>query len=217
MEEVIEEELTALEAIYYDTYSKISDNSFRIRIDPDAEAEGDSPPAIYLEFLLPQGYPDVIPKFDLSNINNSKYPESVKASILEGLQSQAEEQKGESMCYNLVEWLKEQLPEFYRLKPVAVAQESDNSDSEHQQHAGGGGKKDAASKDKMTKAQKRRHFDKYGAGAEKPRGWDWVPILSHLGQVPHATTAWVSIKIANQGIGSWGVVYEPVPECFFSS
>jgi hypothetical protein len=44
----------------------------------------------------------------------------------------------------------------------------------------GGGKKDASGKDKMTKAQKRRHFDKYGAGSEKPRGWDWVPILSHV-------------------------------------
>jgi len=58
-------------------------------------------------------------------------------------------------------------------------QESDNSDSEHQQHLGGG-KKDASGKDKLTKAQKRRHFDKYGAGTEKPRGWDWVPILSHV-------------------------------------
>jgi len=189
MEEVIEEELTALEAIYYDSYSKISDSSFRVRIDPDVEEEdgSDAPPAFFLEFLLPQGYPDVIPKFDLSNINNSKYPEAVKAAILEGLQAQAEEQKGESMCYNLVEWLKEKLPHFYRLKPIVVAQESDNSDSEHQQHLGGG-KKDASGKDKLTKAQKRRHFDKYGAGTEKPRGWDWVPILSHLGQVPHVPT-----------------------------
>lgn len=189
MEEVIEEELTALEAIYYDSYSKISDNSFRVRIDPDVE-EGDgsdAPPAFFLEFLLPHGYPDVIPKFDLSNINNSKYPEAVKAAILEGLQAQAEEQKGESMCYNLVDWLKEKLPHFYRLKPVVAAQESDNSDSDHQQHVGGG-KKDASGKDKLTKAQKRRHFDKYGAGTEKPRGWDWVPILSHLGQVPHVPT-----------------------------
>jgi hypothetical protein len=41
-------------------------------------------------------------------------------------------------------------------------------------------KKETNAKDKLTKAQKRRHFDKYGAGSEKPRGWDWVPILSHV-------------------------------------
>ena len=90
MEEVIEEELTALEAIFYDSYSKISENSFRVRIDPDVEDEEgtDVPPPLFLEFLLPEGYPQIIPKFDLSNLNNSNYPDVVKASILEGLQEQ---------------------------------------------------------------------------------------------------------------------------------
>lgn len=86
MEDVIEEEMMALEAIFYDSYSKINDNSFRIRIDSDVEE--DAPPAFFLEFQLPKGYPDEIPKFDLSNINNSKYPEAVKAAILEGLHEQ---------------------------------------------------------------------------------------------------------------------------------
>lgn len=187
MEEVIEEELTALEAIFYDSYSKISENSFRVRIDPDVEEEEgtDVPPPLFLEFLLPEGYPQIIPKFDLSNLNNSNYPDVVKASILEGLQAQAEEQKGESMCYNLVEWLKEKLPVYYAQKRIAAMQESDHSDSHEQRQVMGAGKKDASGKEKMTKAQKRRHFDKFGAGSEKPRGWDWVPILSHLGQVPH--------------------------------
>ena len=35
-------------------------------------------------------------------------------------------------------------------------------------------------KEKLTKAQKRRFFDKFGASAEKPRGWDWVSIISHV-------------------------------------
>lgn len=36
----------------------------------------------------------------------------------------------------------------------------------------------------LTKAQKRRHFDKFGAAEEKPRGWNWVDILSHLAKGP---------------------------------
>lgn len=90
MEEVIEEELTALEAIFYDSYSKISENSFRVRIDPDVEEEEgtDAPPPLFLEFLLPEGYPQILPKFDLSNLNNSNYPDTVKAAMLEGLQEQ---------------------------------------------------------------------------------------------------------------------------------
>lgn len=63
---------------------------------------------------------------------------------------------------------------------MSLLQESDHSDSHEQRQVMGAGKKDALGKDKMTKAQKRRHFDKFGAGSEKPRGWDWVPILSHV-------------------------------------
>ncbi len=91
MEEVIEEELMALESIFYDSYSKLSDNRFRIRIDPDVEDEGgggDLPPPLFLEVLLPEGYPETLPQFDLSNINNRKYPESVKSAIVEGLLQQ---------------------------------------------------------------------------------------------------------------------------------
>ncbi|CAK9222285.1 unnamed protein product [Sphagnum troendelagicum] len=194
MEEVIEEELMALESIFYDSYSKLSDNRFRIRIDPDVEDEGgggDLPPPLFLEVLLPEGYPETLPQFDVSNINNRKYPESVKSAIVEGLLQQAGQQRGESMCYNLVEWLKEQLLSFYALKPPPTPQDSDSEDLGHGDARPGSGalKKETNAKDKLTKAQKRRHFDKYGAGSEKPRGWDWVPILSHLGQVPHVTSS----------------------------
>lgn len=36
----------------------------------------------------------------------------------------------------------------------------------------------------LTKAQKRRHFDKFGAAEEKPRGWNWVEIVPHLSKGP---------------------------------
>ena len=32
----------------------------------------------------------------------------------------------------------------------------------------------------MSKGQKRRHFDRFGVAAEKPRGHEWVDIVSHL-------------------------------------
>jgi hypothetical protein len=40
--------------------------------------------------------------------------------------------------------------------------------------------KDPKVKNELTKAQKRRFYDKFGANAEKPRGWDWVQIISHV-------------------------------------
>lgn len=49
-------------------------------------------------------------------------------------------------------------------------------------------------KEQLTKAQKRRAWDKaeLGRAGEKPRGWDWVDIVKHLSQVPHqpAATSW---------------------------
>ncbi|BBN07097.1 hypothetical protein MPTK1_4g00980 [Marchantia polymorpha subsp. ruderalis] len=188
MDDVVEEELLALESIFYDSYSKINDHRFRLRIDPSVDEgdEANSPPPLFLDIELPSGYPDKVPEFDLANINNSKYPDFVKKAIIEGLQQQASEQLGESMCYALVEWLKEKLPEFYASKPVVTFQDEkdEHEDSGGAKDTKNTGKKEPKDKDKLTKAQKRRFYDKFGANAEKPRGWNWVQIISHLSQVP---------------------------------
>lgn len=42
--------------------------------------------------------------------------------------------------------------------------------------------KKAAKKEQLTKAQKRRQWDKSDGKGEKPRGWDWVDIVKHLSQ-----------------------------------
>lgn len=46
-------------------------------------------------------------------------------------------------------------------------------------------------KEQLTKAQKRRAWDKaeLGRAGEKPRGYDWVDIVKHLSQVPHQPAA----------------------------
>lgn len=40
--------------------------------------------------------------------------------------------------------------------------------------------------EKLTKAQKRRLWDK--GGDDRQRGWDWVCIIRHLSQAPHEPT-----------------------------
>ncbi|EDS44361.1 RWD domain-containing protein 4A [Culex quinquefasciatus] len=44
--------------------------------------------------------------------------------------------------------------------------------------AGGGGPK----KEHLTKAQKRRQWDRVDNKGNRPRGWDWVDIVKHLSQ-----------------------------------
>ncbi|KAH9312938.1 hypothetical protein KI387_027973, partial [Taxus chinensis] len=179
MSEEVEEEMMALESIFYDSFSKIDDRSFRLRIDPD-QNDAEAPPPLFLEISLPDGYPKDIPQFDLNNLNNNKYSETAKKAILEGLHDQASSQEGENMCYNLAEWLKDKLPEFFSLKHIAAVTDHDNDNMDASNEANtkdlASTKKDA--KEKMTKSQKRRYFDRFGA-SEKPRGWDWVSIISH--------------------------------------
>lgn len=43
-------------------------------------------------------------------------------------------------------------------------------------------KKENQKKEQLTKAQKRRQWDKVGSKGEKPRGWNWVDIVKHLSQ-----------------------------------
>lgn len=191
----VEEEMMALESIFYDSFTKIEHNRFRIRIESSvATEEGadvvgathhNAAPPFFIEIALPSSYPHHIPSFDISNINNNPYPEFAKQAILRGLQEQASTLIGESMCYSILEWLKDKLPEFYSMKPAFVdedTQESTAGQAQSDPKDSNFGKKDG--KGKMTKAQKRRYFDRFGAAAEKPRGWDWVSIISHLSQVP---------------------------------
>lgn len=186
-----EEEMMALESIFYDSFTKLENNRFRVRIDPSTEldaAEAHSSnevPPFFVEISFPPSYPQQIPVFDISNINNNPYTDFAKKAIFHGLQEQASDLIGESMCYTILEWLKDKLPEFYSMKPVSIDEDKEEFTSGHSQYDHkdpNSGKKEA--KGKMTKAQKRRYFDRFGAAAEKPRGWDWVSIISHLSQVP---------------------------------
>ena len=45
---------------------------------------------------------------------------------------------------------------------------------------GEGAKKEK--KEQLTKAQKRRLFDKFGNAEDRPRGWNWVDVVKHLSQ-----------------------------------
>lgn len=42
--------------------------------------------------------------------------------------------------------------------------------------------KKTTKKEHLTKAQKRRQWDRVEARGERPRGWDWVDIVKHLSQ-----------------------------------
>lgn len=42
--------------------------------------------------------------------------------------------------------------------------------------------KKIAKKEIMSKAQKRKQWDRLDAKGEKPRGYDWIDVVKHLSQ-----------------------------------
>lgn len=129
-------------------------------------------------------YPGVAPEYDLSNTNNAAFNQAVRNRLLLGLQQQAQEQLGEQMVYNLVEWVREALPGIVEEEQH---QEIRKSSPDHAGQVESNPKPEKERKEKLTKAQKRRHYDKFGATEEKPRGWNWVDIISHLSKRPAAS------------------------------
>jgi hypothetical protein len=89
------------------------------------------------------------------------------------------------MTYTLFECLKDKLNELVVDEDFTESQEVtkvcdkiEKSDDESKQQ-----KRDAApKKEQLTKAQKRRQWDRLDAKGNKPRGWDWVDIVKHLSQ-----------------------------------
>lgn len=50
------------------------------------------------------------------------------------------------------------------------------------QHVSESNAKKEPKKEQLSKAQKRRQWDKCDSRREKPRGWNWVDIVKHLSQ-----------------------------------
>lgn len=112
-------------------------------------------------------------------------PSNVKSNITNLVLEEAQQWIGCGMTFSLFECLKEKLDDILAdvtndtiNKNINVATESvADLDIDDRQ---GGGK--AARKEQLTKAQKRRLWEKTDHTGAKPRGWDWVDIVKHLSQ-----------------------------------
>ena len=110
----------------------------------------------------------------------------VKLAIQNALKEEAEQWLGCGMTYTLFECLKERIDELMAEQPehasvqsidlekvgVSAIQISDNAESA----------KKEPKKEQLTKAQKRRQWERADHKGDRPRGWNWVDIVKHLSQ-----------------------------------
>ncbi|XP_066937372.1 RWD domain-containing protein 4 isoform X1 [Macrobrachium rosenbergii] len=182
MQEEHAEEREVLQSIYEgdNNFCMINDTTFQYKYGQTGDNK-----SFLVEIGWGPQYPSVAPTISLDLFYNKHILASVKEKITMGLQEQAEANLGMSMTFTLFEWLKEAKDELLDDQPAEalvsnpvteittdVTQIVLNDDSNEA----------SKKKEQLTKAQKRRMWDRQNAHGERPRGYNWVDIIKHLSQ-----------------------------------
>lgn len=182
MREEHEEEREVLQSIYEgDTnYCMINDTTFQYKYGQTGDNK-----SFLVEISWGPEYPDEIPNINLELFYNKHILASVKEKIGLGLKEQAEANVGMSMTFTLFEWLKETKDELLEEQPAEATVNnpvSEMTSSVAQITVEDDVPEITKKKEQLTKAQKRRMWDRQNAHGERPRGYNWVDIIKHLSQ-----------------------------------
>ena len=164
------EELEVLCSIFDDdaAYKQVSKTCIQYKIGEDEAMK-----SFLLEFVWPPEYPHSPPEINLNAFYNKKLLPEVKQHILDALNEQAQSMIGEAMTFSLIDFAKENESELLAAQPETIAKPMEKVEPVA---------KKKEKKEQLTKAQKRRLADRFGASDERPRGWDWVDVIKHLSQ-----------------------------------
>lgn len=132
-------------------------------------------------------YPEVLPEISLDAFYNKHLVPTVKEKILTAVRAEAEQFLGMSMTFSIFDYVKENFDSLVADQPEdnqhASSNVGDLSESMGSAQIGDDASSKAQKKEQLTKAQKRRMWDKGGIeGEDRPRGWNWIDIIRHLSQ-----------------------------------
>ncbi|XP_034252613.1 RWD domain-containing protein 4 isoform X2 [Thrips palmi] len=136
-----------------------------------------------LEISWGPTYPSVKPAFNLEAFYNRNLLPSVKETIISYIDTEAEQYLGMPVTYTIFESIKEKLDELLKEQPETL--QSVTASMERVQLGASCATESDKPKEKkehLTKAQKRRQWDKADSKGQKARGWDWVDVVKHLCQ-----------------------------------
>ncbi|KAK5644316.1 hypothetical protein RI129_005616 [Pyrocoelia pectoralis] len=173
-----DEEREALLSIYEgdSAFKQVSNTVFQYKY-----GEPDSSQSLLLEIKWGENYPTEKPEVNMETFYNRHINSSLKQKMRDMVLEEAEQYLGMSMTYSLFEFIKEKFDDLVqelinaeivinnKVEDLTLSEQDDN-------------KKKTVKKEQLTKAQKRRQWDKVGEKGERPRGWDWVDIIKHLSQ-----------------------------------
>ncbi|XP_050083640.1 RWD domain-containing protein 4 [Anopheles aquasalis] len=151
-----------------------------------------------LEICWTEKYPEELPTFNLETFYNRNLSRTAKDSILTILREEGEQWIGCGMTYTLFECLKDKLDELLTDENCNAGEgqqvvigtantpldgdAANNSDSEEDESGDARGARREQKREQLTKAQKRKQWDRVDSKGNRQRGWNWVDIVKHLSQ-----------------------------------
>ncbi|KAF5298062.1 hypothetical protein FQA39_LY11830 [Lamprigera yunnana] len=173
-----DEEREALLSIYEgdEAFKQLSPTVFQYKY-----GESESTKSMLLEIQWSANYPHEKPLINMETFYNRHINHFLKDKIKNAALLEAEQYLGMSMTYSLFEYVKERFDKFMEeqtadgevtteIKELAITDIIDDA------------KKKTPKKEQLTKAQKRKQWDRACEKGERPRGWNWVDIVKHLSQ-----------------------------------
>ncbi|XP_060528857.1 RWD domain-containing protein 4 isoform X2 [Cylas formicarius] len=177
IEIVQQEEREVLASIYEGDkcFKQIAQNTFQYKY-----GVSDTVKSFLLEIKWGETYPEELPQISMELFYNKHVLPSIKDKVVNLVKTEAQQFLGMSMTYSLFEFVKEKFEELIKDQPDNIneieVEKLHILDQEPSQSA----KKEK--KEQLTKAQKRRQWNRMDGKGEKPRGWDWVDVIKHLSQ-----------------------------------
>lgn len=112
---------------------------------------------------------------------------AVKEGIQTALSTEADQWLGCGMTYTLFECLKDNMEQLTAEQPesaptVALVDDGVGALKISDPNADAESKKKEPKKEHLTKAQKRRQWERTDHKGDRERGWDWVDLVKHLSQ-----------------------------------
>nr|XP_023027812.1 RWD domain-containing protein 4 [Leptinotarsa decemlineata] len=172
-----DEEMEVLLSIYDgdNSFKQINSTTYQYKY-----GESDSNKSFVLEIKWGSEYPNELPDISMDTFYNKHIIQALKTKIIDLVNTEAQQYLGMSMTYSLFEFVKEKFEELINEQPdepeKLEIEKICISSPDTQENI----KKDR--KEQLTKAQKRRQWNRTDAKGEKPRGWNWVDIVKHLSQ-----------------------------------
>ncbi|KAK1133960.1 hypothetical protein K0M31_011746 [Melipona bicolor] len=180
--ELQEEEREVLLSIYDgdSAFKQLTPTTFQYKYGEDNDMK-----SFLLEISWGTTYPSERPIINMNTFYNKHIVQEVKDKVVQHVEAEIDQWLGSAMTYTLFQSVQEHYTELVSAQPDSVVDLNSRTNQlkitdERQQQLEETTKK--PKKEHLTKAQKRRQWNKADGKGEKPRGWNWVDIVKHLSQ-----------------------------------